>query len=92
MEARYEIARFDEIPGTPCPCGEAKRAFAESGNVASIHVVEIKKDSRVHFHKKMTEIYFILEGEGYLELDGEKKLYMYIEILGISLFLGIIQY
>ncbi|MEM7383460.1 MAG: cupin domain-containing protein [Verrucomicrobiota bacterium] len=72
MEARYEIARFDEIPGTPCPCGEAKRAFAESGNVASIHVVEIKKDSRVHFHKKMTEIYFILEGEGYLELDGEK--------------------
>jgi len=29
-------------------------------------------DSRVHYHKKLTEIYFILEGKGYLELDGER--------------------
>ena len=36
--------------------------------------MDIKKDSRIHYHKKLTEIYLILEGEGYMELDGEKIL------------------
>ena len=36
-----------------------------------MHVVEISKDSRPHFHKKMTEIYYVLEGEGKLEIDGD---------------------
>lgn len=39
--------------------------------VASIHLVDIKKDSQTHYHKKLTEIYLILEGEGHMELDGE---------------------
>ena len=30
-------------------------------------------DSRTHYHKKLTESYYFLEGEGHLELDG--KLY-----------------
>tara|TARA_B110000438_G_scaffold167242_1_gene159928 strand:+ start:1522 stop:1761 length:240 start_codon:yes stop_codon:yes gene_type:complete len=36
-----------------------------------MHVVEISQKSRVHYHKKMTEIYYVLEGEGSFELDGE---------------------
>ena len=39
--------------------------------MASLHKVEIKQDSKVHYHKRMTEIYLVLEGEGHLELDGE---------------------
>ena len=39
--------------------------------MASLHEVEIKQDSKVHYHKRMTEIYLVLEGEGHLELDGE---------------------
>ena len=35
-------------------------------------MVDISKDSRVHYHKKLTEIYFILEGDGEMELDGER--------------------
>lgn len=70
--ANYLIEQLDEIEPTPCPCGLAKRAFAsEPGAVASLHEVEIKKDSEVHYHKRMTEIYLVLEGEGHLELDGE---------------------
>src|SRR5919108_2720717 len=70
--ARYLVAQLDEIPPTPCPCGLARRAFAESNDhVASLHVVEIKHDSRTHYHKKMTEIYLVLEGEGQMELDGK---------------------
>lgn len=69
--ANHEIAQLDEIPPTPCPCGSARRAFAEAGNVASLHVVEIQEESRTHYHKGMTEIYLVLEGEGHMELDGE---------------------
>ena len=35
-------------------------------------MVDIAEDSRPHYHKRLTEIYFILEGTGHLELDGEK--------------------
>jgi mannose-6-phosphate isomerase-like protein (cupin superfamily) len=36
-----------------------------------MHLVEISKDSQTHYHKKLTEIYLVLEGTGHLELDGE---------------------
>jgi mannose-6-phosphate isomerase-like protein (cupin superfamily) len=68
----YEIAQLDEVESTPCACGTAKRAFVSPDNpVATIHMVDISKDSRVHYHKKLTEIYLVLEGEGHKELDGE---------------------
>ena len=37
-----------------------------------MHVVEISKDSRPHYHKKTTEIYYVLEGEGHLEIEKDK--------------------
>ena len=71
-EKSYLVADFSQISPIPCPCGQSKRAFIHDDNkVASIHVVEISKDSRPHFHKKMTEIYYVLKGEGKLEIDGD---------------------
>ena len=70
---KFLLAQLDTIPPTRCPCGWARRAFATPDNpVATIHLVEIQTDAQVHYHKKMTEIYLILEGEGFLELDGER--------------------
>ena len=69
---RYLKESFGAIEALQCPCGWAKRAFAAPGSVASFHIVDIMTDSRVHYHRRMTEICFILEGEGHLELDGEK--------------------
>ena len=40
--------------------------------VASLHIVDISADARTHYHKRLTEIYYILEGEGEMELDGER--------------------
>ena len=37
-----------------------------------MHLVDISVDARSHYHKRMTEIYLILEGSGHLELDGER--------------------
>jgi len=71
MSQRFEIASLADIEPVECPCGFAKRAFsALPEKTASVHLVSIKKDSRVHYHEKMTEIYIILEGEGHMELDG----------------------
>ena len=67
----YLIEQLDEIPSTLCPCGDTQRAFTGTNEVASIHLVDISKDSRAHYHQKMTEIYLILEGDGHMELDGE---------------------
>ena len=33
-------------------------------------MVDISKDSRIHYHKKLTEIYYVLQGDGEMELDG----------------------
>jgi mannose-6-phosphate isomerase-like protein (cupin superfamily) len=68
----FMIAQLDEVPGQPCPCGLARRAFATPDNTtATLHLVDIQQDAKVHYHKKMTEIYLVLEGEGQIELDGE---------------------
>lgn len=69
----FSFAQLDELEPTRCPCGWSRRAFAELANSpASVHVVQIEEDAQVHYHRKMTEIYIVLEGEGWLELDGEK--------------------
>jgi mannose-6-phosphate isomerase-like protein (cupin superfamily) len=70
--ANYMIAHFDDIDAVKCPCGFSKRAFVDKDNpTATMHVVDIQQDSQVHFHKKLTELYFILEGTGQMELDGQ---------------------
>jgi mannose-6-phosphate isomerase-like protein (cupin superfamily) len=67
------VAQLDEIGGVPCPCGTSRRAFVDPDNpVATLHMVDIREDARTHYHKTLTEIYLVLEGEGYMELDGEK--------------------
>ena len=70
--SNFHLAQLDEIPAQRCPCGFARRAFAGStDHVASLHLVDIQEDARTHYHKSMTEIYLVLEGEGHMELDGQ---------------------
>ena len=69
----YIFEQLDTIPPIACPCAQARRAFGSNGSeVASAHLVDILTEAKVHYHRKMHEIYIILEGEGYLELDGER--------------------
>lgn len=72
----FEIVDLNALPGTPCPCGTARRAFIQPRNtVASVHRVDISLDARAHYHEFHTEIYYFLEcgPEAQMELDG--KLY-----------------
>jgi mannose-6-phosphate isomerase-like protein (cupin superfamily) len=62
MKQPYELVRFNQLPGVACPCGTARRAFSETEDFpGTIHVTEISADARVHFHKRLTETYYILE-------------------------------
>ena len=71
--ANYMIAQLDEIEPVECPCGLSRRAFGDAADgAATMHVVEISRDARVHYHRKLTEIYVVLDGTGFVELDGEK--------------------
>ena len=69
----YLITQLDALDPIRCPCGWARRGFASAENsVATVHIVDIEKDAQTHYHKRMTEIYVVLEGKGQMELDGER--------------------
>ncbi len=72
---RAEVVNFDEIAPVPCPCGEARRAFAAANDYpGTVHRTDISSDARVHYHKRLTEVHYILECESdaRMELDGEQ--------------------
>lgn len=63
-QRRYQFVDFAALPGVPCPCGTARRAFADVADYpATVHVTEIADDARVHYHREHTETYYILECE-----------------------------
>ena len=71
--SKYMVSQLDNVDPVKCPCGWSRRAFVSDDNpVATLHMVDISADSRAHYHKKLTEIYLVLEGSGYMELDGER--------------------
>ena len=74
-ERRYEIVDFEKLPSVPCPCGAARRAFADVDDFpGTVHVTEISADARTHFHKRLTETYYFLEcdPDAALQLDDER--------------------
>ena len=58
----------------PCPCGTARRAFANVPEFpGTVHVTSIAIDARLHYHKRLTETYYVLECEpdAKMQLDGD---------------------
>lgn len=71
----YRVIDFDQIPAVACPCGTARRALEDEPQVPlTIHRTEISADARRHYHRGLTEIYYILEcgPDAYMELDHER--------------------
>jgi mannose-6-phosphate isomerase-like protein (cupin superfamily) len=70
----YLIVDFDDVEPVDCPCGSARRAFADLADFpATVHRTEISETARAHYHKRLTETYYFLECEpgAQMELDGE---------------------
>lgn len=71
---RYEIVDFAQIAPVPCPCGSARRAFAGVEDFpGTVHRTEISTEAKVHYHRRLTETYYILECDGpaQMQLDDE---------------------
>ena len=70
----YRVVDFSQLASVACPCGTARRAFADVVEFpATIHVTDITADARLHHHRYLTETYYILEcGDGAsMQLDDE---------------------
>ncbi len=66
----YLVRHLSEAPSVPCPCGVSTRILTGAdGAPASLHVTSIT-DSVRHYHRGTTEVYYILEGLGKIELNG----------------------
>lgn len=66
------VVQLDALPSRSCPCGETRRAFTDlPGTVASVHLVDIQVDAARHHHRRTTEIYVVIEGSGFIEVNGD---------------------
>jgi len=71
MGEAYIVRHIEDVEPVPCPCGWSTRLITRRDTpVANLHVTHIR-DSRKHYHKDCTEYYYILEGSGTMELDGD---------------------
>jgi mannose-6-phosphate isomerase-like protein (cupin superfamily) len=71
----WQAVDFAELAAVPCLCGSSRRAFGDLADYPlTIHRVEISADARLHYHKRLTETYYILEcgPQARLQLDDEQ--------------------
>ena len=70
----YRIVDYTALEGITCPCGIARRGFYdEPGFPGTIHRTDIDRTARPHYHKVMTEVYYVIScGSGStMYLDGD---------------------
>ena len=69
MQAIVRQPREEKV--VECPCGDSHRFFTgEDGGALGLHVTSIC-GAEPHYHREMTEMYYVVEGSGQIELDGE---------------------
>ncbi len=70
---KYLIRRLSEIPTERGVCGWRKTMVThEDTPVANVSHLTID-NSRYHYHREMTEYYYVLTGGGTITLDSEKR-------------------
>ncbi len=69
--SRDAICRhLSDVEPVSCLCGESRRIITSHDDVvAGFHVTRIR-DAQPHFHRRTTEIYYVLEGCGRLVVSG----------------------
>lgn len=68
-----DVIDLNSLPGVDCPCGVARRAFADRDEFpGTVHLTRISRQAREHYHRAHTEVYVVLECQegASIELDG----------------------
>jgi len=67
----YLVRRLQDAPTVQCVCGQSTRPLTVADHgVCNLHVTFIKNSVR-HYHRDCTEVYYILQGQGKMELNDE---------------------
>lgn len=67
----YLVRRLQDAPTVECSCGQSTRPLTVADTpVCNLHVTFIT-DSVKHYHKACTEVYYILQGRGKMELNDD---------------------
>jgi len=67
----YLVRRIQEAPTVRSECGKSTRPLTyPDTTVCNLHVTFIK-DSTKHYHRECTEVYYILQGRGKMELNDD---------------------
>ena len=65
----HEIHSLLKTLPVACPCGDSHRLISQADRL-SFHVVDISEDAKAHYHKRLTEYYYVLGGSGDIEMNG----------------------
>ena len=72
VPGKWTLRYIEETEEERSTCGYRHRLLSNGdGTSAFAHLVRIY-DSTPHYHKEATEIYYVVEGEGTMTLDGEE--------------------
>ncbi len=70
----YKIRTLDEIEFQKRLCGRIwPLSSGEDLSEGNMSYFETSKTTEAHYHEETTEMYFVLSGEGKIELDGNKE-------------------
>ena len=67
----YLVRRPADAITVPCPCGQSTRFITGADTPACNFHITFIQDSVKHYHKETTEVYYILQGQGKMELNGD---------------------
>ena len=73
MSTRRPLVNYeDETAPIDCPYGTVRRVVtAGEGGIANVHVVRVTRGG-LHLHRGYDEVYYLLAGQGHIELDGQR--------------------
>lgn len=70
-DEKYIIRRLSETPEERGVCGWRRTLVTHSDTpIANVSYLRID-DSKKHYHREMTEFYYVLSGGGTISVDGE---------------------
>jgi len=57
----FLLVDLPSLPGIPCPCGTARRAFADDREACcSVHRVQISATAQPHYHTRLTVLNIVV--------------------------------
>ena len=72
MKKQVIVRNANDVESVSCPYGDAVRVVTGGeSDIANVHIITVTEGS-AHFHSGYSEIYYVLEGSGSMEIEGKE--------------------